>query len=50
MVPHNNEDFTGRQCYELGLASKVVADELVEEGGLGIGKKMSKAAPLAVKY
>lgn len=45
-----NEDFTGRQCYELGLASKVVADELVEEVGLAIAKKMSKAAPIAVKY
>ena len=45
-----NEDFTGRQCYELGLASKVVADELVEEVGLSIAKKMSKAAPIAVKY
>ena len=50
MVPHNNEDFTGRQWYELGLASKVVADELVEEVGLAIAKKMSKAAPIAVKY
>lgn len=45
-----NEDFTGRQCYELGLASKVVADELVEVVGLATVKKMSKAAPIAVKY
>lgn len=45
-----NEDFTGRQCYELGLASKVVADELVEVVGLATAKKMSKAAPIAVKY
>lgn len=45
-----NEDFTGRQCYELGIASKVVADELLEEVGLAIAKKMSKAAPIAVKY
>lgn len=43
-----NEDFTGRQCYELGLASKVVADELVEVVGLATAKKMSKAAPIAV--
>ena len=45
-----NEDFTGRQCYELGLASEVVADELVEVVGLATAKKMSKAAPIAVKY
>ena len=45
-----NEDFTGRQCYELGLASEVVADELVEVVGLATAKKMSKAAPNAVKY
>lgn len=45
-----NEDFTGRQCYELGLASKVVADELLDEVALATAKKMSKAAPIAVKY
>ena len=44
-----NEDFTGRQCYELGLASKVVADELVEVVGLATAKKMSKAAPIAAR-
>ena len=44
-----NEDFTGRQCYELGLASEVVADELVEVVGLATAKKMSKAAPIAVE-
>ncbi|MBE6989659.1 MAG: enoyl-CoA hydratase/isomerase family protein [Ruminococcaceae bacterium] len=45
-----NEDFTGRQCYELGLASKVVADDVLEEVGFAIAKKMAKAAPIAVKY
>ncbi len=45
-----NEDFTGRQLYEMGIVSKVVADELVNEVGLSIAKKMSKAAPIAVKY
>lgn len=45
-----NEDFTGRQCYELGLASKVFPDEVVDEAGLAIAKKMSKAAPIAVRY
>ncbi len=45
-----NEDFTGRQLYEMGIASKVVADELVDKVGLEIAKKMAKAAPIAVKY
>jgi len=45
-----NEDFTGRQLYEMGIASKVVADDLVDEVGLSIAKKMAKAAPIAVKY
>ncbi len=45
-----NEDFTGRQCYELGLASKVVADELLDEVALATAKKLSKAAPIAVRY
>lgn len=45
-----NEDFNGRQLYEMGIVSKVVADELVDEVGLAIAKKMAKAAPIAVKY
>jgi len=45
-----NEEFTGRQAYELGLVSKVVPDEMVDEVGLSIAKKMSKAAPIAVRY
>lgn len=45
-----NEEFTGRQAYELGLVSKVVPDELVNEMGLAIATKMSKAAPIAVRY
>jgi enoyl-CoA hydratase len=45
-----NEGFTGRQAYELGLVSKVVQDDQVDEIGLAIAKKMSTAAPLAVRY
>ena len=45
-----NEDFTGRQCYELGLASKCVSDDILEEAAFALAKKMAKAAPLAVKY
>ncbi len=45
-----NEDFTGRQCYELGLASKCVSDDILEESAFAIAKKMAKAAPIAVKY
>ena len=44
-----NEGFTGRQAYELGLVSKVVADELVETTALEIARKIAKAAPLAVR-
>lgn len=45
-----NEDFTARQAYELGLVSKVVPDELLDTISLAIASKMSKAAPIAVKY
>lgn len=44
------EEYNGRQAYELGLVSKVVPDDLVNEAGLMIATKMSKAAPIAVRY
>lgn len=44
-----NESFNGRQLYEMGMASKVVADELVDTVGLMYAKKMSKAAPIAAR-
>ena len=44
------EEYTGHQAYELGLVSKVVPDDLVNEIGLLIATKMSKAAPIAVQY
>lgn len=45
-----NEDFTGAQCVELGIASKVFSDDVLEEAGFAIAKRMAKAAPIAVKY
>jgi len=45
-----DEGFNGRQAYELGLVSKVVPDDQVDEIGLAIAKKMSTAAPVAVRY
>ncbi len=45
-----NEDFTGRQCCELGLASRCVSDDVLEEAAFAVARKMSSAAPIAVKY
>ena len=45
-----NEGFTARQAYELGLVSKVVADELLDDSGMRYAQKMSIAAPIAVRY
>jgi len=45
-----NEGFTGKQAYELGIASKVVADDVVDDVGLSFAKKMATAAPVAVKW
>ncbi len=45
-----NEGFSARQAYELGMVSKVVSDELTDEIGLAIAKKMATAAPIAVRY
>ena len=44
-----NESFNGQQLYEMGMVSKVVADELVDSVGLAYAKKMSKAAPIAAR-
>ena len=38
-----NENFTGRQLFDMGMVSKVVSDETVDEVGLKVAKKMSKA-------
>lgn len=45
-----NEDFTGQQAYELGIVSKVVPDVELDETSYAIAKKMSTAAPIAVRY
>ena len=45
-----NEGFTGRQAYELGIASKVVPNEMLDEIALLIAKKMATAAPVAARY
>jgi len=45
-----NEGFNGRQAYELGIASKVVPDELLDDVAMAYAQKMSIAAPIAVKY
>lgn len=44
-----NDDFTGQQAYELGLASRVFPDEELDSASLAIATKMATAAPLAVK-
>lgn len=44
------EELSGREAYEMGLASRVVPDDYLNEATLAIATKMSKAAPLAVKY
>ena len=44
-----NENFTGRQLFDMGMVSKVVSDETVDEVGLKFAKKMSKAAPIAAR-
>jgi len=45
-----NEGFTGQQAYELGLVSKVVPDEQLEETAMKYADRMSSAAPIAVRY
>ena len=45
-----NEGFNGRQAYELGIVSKVVSDETVNDVGLFYARKMATAAPVAVRY
>lgn len=44
------EELNGRQAYEMGLASRVFPDDMLDESALAIAVKMSKAAPIAVKY
>jgi len=43
-----NEFYYGRQLYELGIVSKVIADEYVDVVALTLAKKMATTAPVAV--
>lgn len=43
-----NEFYYGRQLYELGIVSKVVADEYVEGVALTLAKKMATTSPVTV--
>ncbi|MBR2668668.1 MAG: hypothetical protein IKE36_02605 [Solobacterium sp.] len=45
-----NDDFTGRQAYELGIASRCVPDTELDEQAWKYAQKISTAAPLAVRY
>ena len=45
-----NDDFTGLQAYELGIASRCVPDAELDEQAWKYAQKMSTAAPLAVRY
>jgi len=42
------EPISGREAFQLGLASEVVADEEVEERALSIARKIARMPPLAV--
>lgn len=42
------ESISGREAFQLGLASEVVADEEVEERALSIARKIARMPPLAV--
>ena len=45
-----DEGFNGHQAYELGIASKVVPNDMLDEMALLVAKKMATAAPVAVRY
>ena len=45
-----NDDFTAQQAFELGLVSRVFPDADLDEESMKIARKMSTAAPLAVRY
>jgi enoyl-CoA hydratase len=42
--------FTGREAYEKGLLSRVVADGLVETEALALARRISEGAPLSARY
>ena len=42
--------FTGREAYEKGLLSRVVADEQVETEALALAERIVQGAPLSARY
>lgn len=44
-----NEEFNARQLYELGIVSRVVPDDYLEQTALTLAGKMAKSVPVIVK-
>jgi enoyl-CoA hydratase/carnithine racemase len=42
--------FTGREAYEKGLLSRLVADEAVETEALALARRIATGAPLSARY
>ena len=42
--------FTGREAYEKGLLSRVVADDRVEAEALALARRIAEGAPLSARY
>ena len=42
--------FTGREAYEKGLLSRVVADDRVEAEALALARRVAEGAPLSARY
>ena len=42
--------FTGREAYEKGLLSRVVADDQVEAESMALARRISEGAPLSARY
>lgn len=42
--------FTGREAYEKGLLSRLVADDQVETEALGLARRIAEGAPLSARY
>lgn len=49
LICMTGETFSGREAFEMGLASKVVADAEVLETALGIARRIAKMPPLAIR-
>ena len=42
--------FTGREAYEKGLLSRVVADEQVEAEAMALAERIGQGSPLSARY